>query len=176
MALEYAVPGQNGQFELSRAIADLFWQNSTADGGHPTVLYMGEFGSTLSWIYEAYRKVVKNYRNTVLRAGHQTISVQELEHDQGQEVPIPEMNDIFLPSEKMQEEMKQEFCGLCYAVKRSGRTAALEKLLLYLQKLLDTYCSHEICTEGEVQKLKEEIGACCSVRELVSCMDEFLKQ
>ena len=175
-ALEGAAGGQNGQFELSKSIAELFWQNCTIDGGRPTVVHKGEICSGISWIYEAYREVVKNYRKTVLRAGRQIISVQELEHAQEAHIRLPEMNAIFLPTEKTQDEMKQHFFGLCDMVKRSGRTGDLKKMLLYLQKLLDIYYKHEICTEAEVAALQEEIGICCSVKELAACMEHFLQK
>lgn len=172
-ALEGAAPGQNGQFELSKSIAELFWQKCIIDGGHPTVVHKGGICSNLSWIYKAYCELVKNYRKTVLKAGRQIISVQELKHDQEAHISLPELNTLFLPTEKTQDEMKQYFSELCDMVKRSGRTEDLEKLLLYLQKLLDVYCEHEICTEAEVSTLQEEIGNCCSIKELAACMENF---
>ena len=136
-------------------------------------MHKGGICSNLSWIYKAYCELVKNYRKTVLRAGRQIISVQELKHDQEAHISLPELNTLFLPTEKTQDEMKQYFSELCDMVKRSGRTEDLEKLLLYLQKLLDVYCEHEICTEAEVSTLQEEIGNCCSIKELAACMENF---
>lgn len=175
-ALEGAVPGQNSQFELSKSIAELFWQNCVTDGGHPTVVHIGEICSDLSWIYDAYRRAVKNYRKTILKAGRQIISVWELENNRDSSVRLPEMNDFFLPTEKTQKEMQHYLTGLCDIVKRSGRISDLEQLLLYIQQLLNIYCEHEICTEEDISVLKEEIGGGCSLKEMMACMEHFWKK
>ena len=70
----------------------------------------------------------------MLRAGRQIISVQELKHDQEAHISLPELNTLFLPTEKTQDEIETVFSELCDMVKRSGRTEDLEKLTFVSSK------------------------------------------